>query len=107
MTQDLRAYFNSQTDRMVALLQDLIAIESPTTDKDAVDRMGARVASELARLGGDVTMHPRTAVGDIIEAGWNTSMPGKPLLFVCHMDTVHPIGAIAQNPIRIAEGKLH
>jgi glutamate carboxypeptidase len=107
MTPDLQTYFNSQLDPMMVLLQDLIAIESPTSEKAAVDRMGARVAEELARLGGEVTTHPRTAVGDIVEARWNASMPGQPLLFVCHMDTVHPIGAIAQNPIRVNDGRLH
>jgi hypothetical protein len=51
MTPDLRAFFKEDLEPMVALLRDLIAIESPTTDKAAVDRMGARVADELASIG--------------------------------------------------------
>ena len=105
-SSDLHAYFDGQLDAMVDLLKDLAAIESPTTDKAAVDRMSERVAEELDRLGGDLKVHPRTAVGDIVEARWNADRPGRPLLFVCHMDTVHPIGAIAQNPIRAEDGKL-
>ena len=43
-------------------------------------------------------------MGDIIEGRWNDDAPGKPLLAVCHMDTVHPIGALGRNPIREEEG---
>lgn len=107
MTSDLRAYFNTQLDTMVNLLQELVSIESPTSDKAAVDRMGDRIAAELVSLGGDVKSHRRTETGDILEARWNSDAPGLPLLFVCHMDTVHPIGAIAQNPIRVIDGRLH
>lgn len=104
---DLSAYFKSQLDPMVALLSELVSIESPTTVKAAVDRMGDRVMRELTELGAKITKHHRTDVGDIIEARWNEGAAGKPLLFVCHMDTVHPIGEIAKNPVRIADGKLH
>jgi glutamate carboxypeptidase len=107
MKPDLRAYFDRQTDDMVALLADLIAIESPTTDKAAVDRMSGRVAAELEALGASLQAHPRGKVGDIIEAGWHLDRPGKPILFLCHMDTVHPVGAIADNPVREEEGRLY
>lgn len=107
MTTDLNAYFKSQLDPMVELLSEFVSIESPTHDKSAVDRMGSRVERELVELGAAITRHPRTDVGDIIEARWNAGAAGKPLLFVCHMDTVHPIGAIAQNPVRTNDGKLH
>jgi glutamate carboxypeptidase len=107
MPLDLRAHFDAQTDAMLALLRELIALESPTSDKAAVDQVGRRVAEELDRLGGHIDLHPRHEVGDIIEARWNDGAPGKPLLFVCHMDTVHPVGSLARNPIRVEDGKLH
>jgi glutamate carboxypeptidase len=107
MSTDLRTTFANHLDFSLDLLRELITLESPTSDKAAVDRMGARVSEELDRLGGDLTVHPRTGVGDIIEARWHEGKPGKPLLFVCHMDTVHPVGAIQQNAIRVQEGKLH
>lgn len=107
MKTDLRAYFTEHVNEMVALLREFVMLESPTSDKAAVDRMGARVAEELDHLGAQLTMHPRTEVGDIVEARWNTEAPGRPLLFVCHMDTVHPIGSIGANPLRIEEGRLY
>ena len=107
MKPDLRSYFDAHIEDMAALTRELTEIESPTDDKAAVDRLGARIAEELRALGADLHIHPRAEVGDIIEARWNSDVPGRPLLFVCHMDTVHPLGAIAQNPIRLEDGKLY
>ncbi|MBN1311463.1 MAG: M20 family metallopeptidase [Anaerolineae bacterium] len=110
MTPDLRSYFDAQVESMVTLLSDLIALESPTNDKEAVDRMGERITEELALLGAKLTIHPRTEVGDIIEARWDTRISGKsaaPMLMVCHMDTVHPLGEIKKNPVRREGDHLH
>jgi glutamate carboxypeptidase len=104
---DLRAHFKAHLNDLTSLLADLIAIESPTTDKAAVDRFGAVIAEHFRGLQADLIIHPRQTVGDIVEARWHTDQPGKPLLFVCHMDTVHPLGALADNPIREEEGKLY
>jgi len=107
MPSELRTYFEARSTPMLALLADLVQIESPTPDKSAVDRMGARVRTELESLGADITTHLRTEVGDILEARWNTSAEGRPLLFLCHMDTVHPLGALARSPIRSEEGRFY
>jgi glutamate carboxypeptidase len=92
---------------MADLLEELVAIESPTSDPDAVNRMGERVAEKLDMIGAALTVHPRTEVGDIIEARWNADKPGKPLLIVCHMDTVHPVGELGRNPVRRENGRLY
>jgi glutamate carboxypeptidase len=107
MTVNLRPYFTDQTDAMADLLGELVALESPTSNRAAVNRMSTRVAEELDRLGAALTIHPRTEVGDIVEARWNGEQPGKPLLIVCHMDTVHPIGMLSQNPVRRENGRLY
>ncbi len=107
MKTDLRAYFADQLENTLTLLEDFIALESPTHDKIAVDRFGARVAEELRSRGAEVIPHAREQVGDILEARWQMDLPGKPLLFVCHMDTVHPIGMLDKNPIRREDGRLY
>lgn len=107
MQPDLHEYFEHKRDDMARLARDLVAIESPTTVKAAVDRLGERVARELEACGAALTVHPRKEVGDIIEARWHADHPGAPLLIVCHLDTVHPIGATVRNPVRFEDGGLY
>ena len=49
MKTDLRETFTGKTGEMVELTREFAAIESPTDDKAAVDRFGARVADELEK----------------------------------------------------------
>lgn len=106
MKPDLRDLFAHKLDDMARLARDLVAIESPTTVKAAVDRLGERIAAELAQHGAEIVIHPRDEVGDIIEGRWYTDRSGPPILLVCHLDTVHPIGAIERNPVRFQNGGL-
>jgi glutamate carboxypeptidase len=69
--------------------------------------MGVRVRAELESLGAAVEVLPREVVGDILIGRWNADASGKPLLAVCHMDTVHLYGALERNPIRQEDGKLY
>ena len=38
---------------------------------------------------------------------WNENAPGKPVLFMVHVDTVHPIGSLEQMPIKIEDGRYY
>lgn len=107
MKPDFNAIFTARLDEMADLTAELVAAESPTTDKEAVDRLGRRMAFELERLGGDVRVHPRVEAGDVVEARWNADRPGAPMLILCHIDTVHPLGALAVNPLRREGGRLY
>lgn len=97
--------FEERTEALVALTQRLVAIESPSTNKAAVDRVGAAVAEELRQLGAIVTVDEQTTAGNNVIGQWGFGRGG--ILLLCHMDTVHDIGGLARNPLRIAEGKLY
>jgi glutamate carboxypeptidase len=88
-----------------SLLKLLVETESPSRDKAAVDRVGAIVAEEARKLGATVEIVPNQVTGDHVIARW--SGDGKPILFVCHMDTVFPLGTIKTFPYREVEGKIH
>jgi glutamate carboxypeptidase len=45
-------------------------------------------------------------VGDILLAKWNADRPGKPILFMMHMDTVWPLGTLAQRPVHVEGDRL-
>lgn len=87
-----------------ALLKLLVETESPSHDKAAVDKVGAIMAEESRKLGAEVEIAASQKTGDHVIARWGGS--GKPILFVCHMDTVFPLGTIKTFPYREEEGKV-
>jgi glutamate carboxypeptidase len=97
--------FRPYTGETLALLKRLAEIESPSTDKPAVDRLGRAIAAELAALGASVSFHQQSAVGDHVEARWGAGPGG--ILVLCHMDTVHELGTLARFPVRESDGHLH
>ncbi len=104
---DLLAYCREQTDAMLDLLQTLITYESFSRDKAAVDRLTTYMAGQLEALGAMVERHPQREVGDCLLARWNDDAPGKPITFITHLDTVWPVGTLAERPIRVENGRLY
>ncbi len=105
---DLLQYFTSQKQAMLDQLVALVNFETPTTDKASVDTLGAYMENQFKALGASsVTTIPQAAVGDFRLAKWNENAPGKPLLFLIHIDTVWPLGTLAERPIRYDdEGRI-
>jgi len=106
---ELSAFFQGQTDDMLGLLQELVEIESPTHDKAAVDRLGSRMAGLMEAAGATVERLPRQGVGDLVLGRWAGKPAERPMLVLCHMDTVWPVGTLAQRPPRLdaAEGRFY
>jgi glutamate carboxypeptidase len=92
--------FDSGT--MLAGLRTWVECESPTFDAVAVNRMMGLAARDLAIMGAHVeTIAGRMGFGDCVRARFahpNASEPG--ILIMGHMDTVHPVGTLAQLPWR-------
>ena len=92
-------YLREHSKDMVADLERLIALESPTSCKPAVDALGAALAEELSALGGAVEVIPKAEVGDVLRARWNAGEGG--IVIMSHMDTVWDVGTVAGRPTRI------
>ncbi|MBK9125293.1 MAG: M20 family metallopeptidase [Chloroflexi bacterium] len=105
---ELLTYFTGQKQAMVDQLTALVNFETPTTDKASVDALGEHMRQQFEALGASsITRIPQTAVGDFLLAKWNEDAPGKPLMFLIHIDTVWPLGTLAERPVTIdADGKL-
>src|SRR5262249_19175855 len=80
-------------------------LESPTTDKAAVDRCGRALAARLEAIGGRVSRLPRVDRGDhlLAEFGCGTSQ----ILLLGHFDTVWPVGQLERMPLVRSNGRLH
>jgi glutamate carboxypeptidase len=90
---------------MLDLLKRLVETESPSTNKAAVDRVGALVADTCRSLDAVVEIVPNTTTGDHVIARWGGSQ-AKSLLILCHMDTVFPLGTLAKMPFYERDGKI-
>ena len=88
-----------------ALLEQLVRLESPSGDADALNRCGTSIAHELTRLGGRVTPIATDGGGDHLRAEFGSG-PSQ-LLILGHFDTVWPIGQLARMPVRQDDGRFY
>ncbi len=101
---ELLKYYQSRKQEMVDFLTTLVNFETPTLDKVHVDKLGAFLEDQFRSTGASsVTRYPQEKVGDILLAKWNEDAPGKPMMFLIHIDTVWPLGTLAERPVTIDE----
>ena len=101
----LRDFCRLNRHWLLETAETLVGLESPTTDKAAVDRCGSVLAARLAAIGGRVTRLPRPERGDhlLAEFGCGTSQ----ILLLGHFDTVWPVGQLDRMPLTRRDGRLY
>jgi glutamate carboxypeptidase len=102
-------YFKAQEAHIVDMLIGLVEHESFTTAKYQVDQLADHLTTLLEPLNpSSITRIPQESVGDFLLARWNEDAPGKPIMVMMHMDTVHPVGSLETMPVRSDdEGRLY
>lgn len=105
---DLLAHFRARKDDMLELLGEFARRESFTADKAHVDQLADYLEGALGLFGAETVQRlPQSEVGDFLLAAWNPTAPGKPVLLLCHIDTVHPVGTLRKAPLRIENQRLY
>jgi glutamate carboxypeptidase len=89
----------------VSVVKNLVHLESPSTDKVALDRCGAELARLLSGLGGRVSPLPQSAAGDHLRAEFGRG--DSQILVLGHFDTVWPLGQLETMPLRREDGRLY
>ena len=94
-------------DMMLEGLRTWVECESPTYDAAAVNRMMDLASRELMIAGARVERVPgRKGFGDCVRASFPHATPNVPgILVMGHLDTVHPIGTLAELPFRRDDGR--
>lgn len=110
MTRDvqaasLMACIVAHSAEMVELLQQIVNLESPSYEKLAVDKLGQFLTEQFKALGAQVDVVPQERVGDHLAVRWGEGTDQVTIL--CHMDTVWPLGTIAERPFRVEDGKAY
>lgn len=94
---------------LLDLTKRLVAAESPSDVKAAVDACVELVAARAKTLGGRVKLHRQRAFGAVLEARFGvksqTGAAGRVLL-LGHLDTVWPLGTLKTMPCKLSGGRL-
>ncbi|HVC19001.1 MAG TPA: M20 family metallopeptidase [Vicinamibacterales bacterium] len=101
----LLAFCRSEQPWLLDTIESLVRLESPTTDKAAVDRCGAELARRIDAIGGRIERLRRERAGDHLRAEFGGEGPS--ILLLGHFDTVWPVGQLARMPLRREAGRLH
>jgi glutamate carboxypeptidase len=105
---ELLRRLQAREKEMVRLLGNFVRCESPSHDKDAVDRFGSMVASEWRRRGAKVRLLRQTERGNHVRAEIRLDSGGSArgqIMVLGHLDTVYPMGTLAKMPFRISKGR--
>src|SRR5215210_7067038 len=103
--RSLLDFCSANSEQLRSDIETLVRLESPSTDKAAVDRCGAALSHLLQSAGASITRFPQTETGDHILAHF----PGGPstVLILGHFDTVWNVGEIKRMPLIEKDGRLY
>jgi glutamate carboxypeptidase len=92
--QEQILFYLEQTEQQAfALLEDLVNINSFTTNSAGVNQVQDRIEAVLKPLGVLIERHPRSGLGDVLIARTEASKSISPVMLLGHADTVYPPGS--------------
>ena len=100
----LLRYCEAEREWVIATILALARLESPTSDKAAVDRCGDALVQLMTEMGGRVDRVAQPMVGDHLRAEFGRGE--QQVLLVGHFDTVWPLGQVQRMPIELRDGCL-
>jgi glutamate carboxypeptidase len=84
----------------------LVGVESPTEDREAVNRCVGLMEGWIRSQGGSSRRNRQKAAGDLLIGRFGPARGGgKPLMLLGHLDTVWPVGTLGRMPFRVRKGR--
>jgi glutamate carboxypeptidase len=105
MSENLLRWCAQEESWIRGAVETLVHLESPSTDKAAVDRCGQTLAAMLRDIGAEVREDSQPERGNHLRA----RIAGGPVrvLVLGHFDTVWPTGQLARMPLKEEGGRLY
>jgi glutamate carboxypeptidase len=103
----ITTWLATQQDAMVALLREMVDIDSGSYNKPGIDAVGAVVRRFLEGNGLTVEALPQSRHGDCLRAsipGQASGNAGGNIVLMGHRDTVFPDGETTRRPFTIRDG---
>jgi len=99
-------HFRQQLPEALALLEQMVSMESPSLDKGLTDKFVLFVADKFRQLGGHVDMVPAAKCGNHLKVTFSDAASSPRILLLGHTDTVWPAGEIRKRPFKIENGRV-
>ena len=96
----------AREQQLLSDLKALVEIESPSSNKPAVDHLVDFLAARLEHLGGRAQIHRVGEFGNHVQADFEGVSESQPVLLLGHTDTVWELGTLNQMPFRVADGRV-
>ena len=91
----------------IKIWEEVCNIESPTSCKEGVDKVGAYFAGLAEQKGWQVEICPQEKAGDVVIITMNPDVDARPVTLSGHIDTVHPIGLFGYPPVHLDEEYIY
>lgn len=101
---NLLQHFTEQLPAALEFLEAMVMMESPSFDKQLVDKFVRFVGSRFSEIGGRVEYVAADRFGDHLVVRFNAAASDRVLL-LGHADTVWPTGEISKRPFKIENGR--
>jgi glutamate carboxypeptidase len=96
---------------MVAALAEIVAYESPSRDKAALDDLARWLAARFGTIGAEVAVIENPRGGDHVRVRYgevrDPESGCRPGLVLCHFDTVWPRDTAVARPFRLEAGRAY
>ncbi len=104
---DFVGYFEALLPESLALLKQIVELESHSLDKQGIDELAQFLAREFEARGASARILGHPERGNLLQCSWNTGTGAKPVLVLGHLDTVWPRGTVNARPFRLEQGKAY
>jgi glutamate carboxypeptidase len=102
--KQLLSYLQRELPVGLQFLEKMVNMDSPSTDKQLVDRFARFVGSQFEAIGGVVDYVPSERFGDHVRVKF-AGQSSVSILLLGHTDTVFTAGDAAMRPFQIVDGK--
>ena len=96
---------SAATQRLLERVRTYVEIETPSRDQAAIRRLAQVLANDLRAAGGEVEVIDAPGYGAHVVASFKGERDDAHVTIMGHMDTVHPVGTLAQQPFAIRDGR--